>query len=118
MVPDDVSPEMRAALLGPAIMGPPIVWLASDEAEGIHGERIIVVRLDTPGLRPQRACAQELELPGGRQADERGRLPRRSGRHDSYKGRVVDYFCGRTFRIVLLRGIHQSGGPWTLDSAI
>ena len=41
MIPDDVSPEARATLLDPAIMGPPIVWLASDEAEGVHDERII-----------------------------------------------------------------------------
>jgi gluconate 5-dehydrogenase len=46
MVPDDVSPETRATLLDPAIMGPPIVWLASDEAEGIHDERIIATDFD------------------------------------------------------------------------
>ena len=46
MVPDDVSPEARATLLDPAIMGPPIVWLASDEAEGIHDERIIATDFD------------------------------------------------------------------------
>ncbi len=46
MVPDDVSPEARAPLLDPAIMGPPIVWLASDEAEGIHDERIIATGFD------------------------------------------------------------------------
>jgi len=43
MLPDDVSPETGATLLDPAIMGPPIVWLASDKADveqwrshGIH----------------------------------------------------------------------------------
>jgi len=46
MLPDDVSPETRATLLNPAIMGPPIVWLASDEAEGIHDERIIATNFD------------------------------------------------------------------------
>lgn len=40
MTPDDVSTETRAALLDPAIMGPPIVWLASAEARGVHDERI------------------------------------------------------------------------------
>ena len=40
MIPDEVSPEARATLLDPAIMGPPIVWLASDEAQGVHDERI------------------------------------------------------------------------------
>jgi gluconate 5-dehydrogenase len=46
MIPDEVSPEARATLLDPAIMGPPIVWLASDDAEGIHDERIIATDFD------------------------------------------------------------------------
>jgi gluconate 5-dehydrogenase len=41
MVPEDAPPRARAALLDPAIMGPPIVWLASDLAEGVHDQRII-----------------------------------------------------------------------------
>ena len=41
MIPDDVSPETRAGLLDPGVMGPPIVWLASSEASGVHGERIV-----------------------------------------------------------------------------
>jgi NAD(P)-dependent dehydrogenase (short-subunit alcohol dehydrogenase family) len=41
MIPDEAPPEMRAALLDPAVMGPPIVWLASQEAAGIHGQRIV-----------------------------------------------------------------------------
>jgi NAD(P)-dependent dehydrogenase (short-subunit alcohol dehydrogenase family) len=41
MVPDDTPPEVRATLLDPAIMGPPIVWLASSAASGVHGERIV-----------------------------------------------------------------------------
>jgi NAD(P)-dependent dehydrogenase (short-subunit alcohol dehydrogenase family) len=46
MVPDDVGPPSRGAHMDPAIMGPPIVWLASDEAEGIHDERIIATDFD------------------------------------------------------------------------
>jgi NAD(P)-dependent dehydrogenase (short-subunit alcohol dehydrogenase family) len=46
MVPDDASAETRAALLDPAIMGPPIVWLASDQAEGVHDERIVATDFD------------------------------------------------------------------------
>jgi len=46
MLPDDVSPETKATLLDPAIMGPPIVWLASGEAEGVHDERIIATEFD------------------------------------------------------------------------
>jgi NAD(P)-dependent dehydrogenase (short-subunit alcohol dehydrogenase family) len=47
MIPDDASPETRATLLDPAIMGPPIVWLASGEAEGVHDERIIAANFET-----------------------------------------------------------------------
>jgi gluconate 5-dehydrogenase len=46
MVPDDVSPETRASLLDPAIMGPPIVWLASPDAEGVHDARIIATTFE------------------------------------------------------------------------
>jgi NAD(P)-dependent dehydrogenase (short-subunit alcohol dehydrogenase family) len=41
MVPDVISAETRARLLAPEIMGPPIVWLASEEAKGVHNERIV-----------------------------------------------------------------------------
>jgi gluconate 5-dehydrogenase len=41
MVPDDTPAEARERMLDPAIMGPPIVWLASPAAAGIHDERII-----------------------------------------------------------------------------
>jgi NAD(P)-dependent dehydrogenase (short-subunit alcohol dehydrogenase family) len=47
MVPDDASPEVRATLLDPATMGPPIVWLASREAEGVHDERIVAASFHT-----------------------------------------------------------------------
>jgi len=46
MLPDDVSRETRARLLDPAIMGPPIVWLASEAAQGVHDERIIATEFD------------------------------------------------------------------------
>jgi gluconate 5-dehydrogenase len=41
MIPPDASPELRSTLLDPDVMGPPIVWLASEEASGVHGERIV-----------------------------------------------------------------------------
>src|SRR4051794_22895781 len=41
MVPDDVGAEMRSRLLDPAVMGPPVVWLASPAAAGVHDERIV-----------------------------------------------------------------------------
>ena len=33
-------------LLEPAVMGPPIVWLASDEAAGVHDQRIVAVEFE------------------------------------------------------------------------
>jgi gluconate 5-dehydrogenase len=41
MIPDEMGAEMRANLLDPAIMGPPIVWLASPDATGVHDVRIV-----------------------------------------------------------------------------
>jgi gluconate 5-dehydrogenase len=41
MVPDDAPPAIRARLLDPAVMGPPLVWLSSPAADGVHDERIV-----------------------------------------------------------------------------
>jgi NAD(P)-dependent dehydrogenase (short-subunit alcohol dehydrogenase family) len=46
MVPEDVSDEVRPRLLDPAIMGPPIVWLASPQAAHVHGERIVATEFE------------------------------------------------------------------------
>jgi NAD(P)-dependent dehydrogenase (short-subunit alcohol dehydrogenase family) len=46
MIPDGVPEETRAAMLDPAVMGPPIVWLSSPEAAGVHDERIVAVGFD------------------------------------------------------------------------
>jgi NAD(P)-dependent dehydrogenase (short-subunit alcohol dehydrogenase family) len=46
MLPDDVPEAVRATLLAPAIMGPPIVWLASPDADGVRDERIIARDFD------------------------------------------------------------------------
>jgi NAD(P)-dependent dehydrogenase (short-subunit alcohol dehydrogenase family) len=46
MVPDDVPAERRDAMLRPDVMGPPIVWLASPAAEGVHDERIVARDFD------------------------------------------------------------------------
>jgi len=46
MVPEDVPAEVRARLLDPAIMGPPIVWLASPAAAGVHDERIVAAEFE------------------------------------------------------------------------
>ncbi len=46
MIPDELRDELRAGLLDPAIMGPPIVWLASPDATGVHDERIVARDFD------------------------------------------------------------------------
>jgi gluconate 5-dehydrogenase len=46
MIPEDVTDDLRAALHDPAIMGPPIVWLASPSAAGVHDERIVATEFD------------------------------------------------------------------------
>lgn len=46
MVPEEVSEEVRARLLDPAIMGPPIVWLASPQAADVHGKRIVATEFE------------------------------------------------------------------------
>src|SRR3954447_24884885 len=43
MIPDDAPDEVRRALREPSVMGPPIVWLASPAAEGVHDQRIVAV---------------------------------------------------------------------------
>jgi gluconate 5-dehydrogenase len=46
MVPDEMVDELRPNLLDPAIMGPPIVWLSSPDAAGVHDERIVARDFD------------------------------------------------------------------------
>jgi NAD(P)-dependent dehydrogenase (short-subunit alcohol dehydrogenase family) len=46
MVPEDVPAETRERLLDPAIMGSPIVWLASPAAAGVHDERIVAAEFE------------------------------------------------------------------------
>jgi NAD(P)-dependent dehydrogenase (short-subunit alcohol dehydrogenase family) len=46
MIPDGIAGEVRSGLLDPSIMGPPIVWLASPEAAGVHDERIVATEFE------------------------------------------------------------------------
>jgi NAD(P)-dependent dehydrogenase (short-subunit alcohol dehydrogenase family) len=46
MIPDAMRERLRANLLEPAIMGRPIVWLASPKAAGVHDERIVARDFD------------------------------------------------------------------------
>jgi NAD(P)-dependent dehydrogenase (short-subunit alcohol dehydrogenase family) len=47
MVPDTAPAEVQARLLDPSVMGPPIVWLASAEANAMHDQRIVANEFDT-----------------------------------------------------------------------
>ena len=46
MIPEGMPEQARAGLLDPAIMGPPIVWLASPQAAGVHDQRIVASRFE------------------------------------------------------------------------
>jgi gluconate 5-dehydrogenase len=52
MVPDDVPDQVRAGLLDPSVMGPPIVWLASEQAAGVHDRRIVATDFDPASAAP------------------------------------------------------------------
>jgi NAD(P)-dependent dehydrogenase (short-subunit alcohol dehydrogenase family) len=47
MVPENAPAQVRASLLDPAVMGPPIVWLASSDAEDVHDQRIVASDFDS-----------------------------------------------------------------------
>ncbi len=55
MVPDGIAPEARSRLLDPAIMVPPLLWLASPAADGVTGDRF-VARLWDASLPPEQAA--------------------------------------------------------------
>jgi 3-oxoacyl-[acyl-carrier protein] reductase len=39
MIPTDVDPALRAKLLDPAVIVPPLLWLASEASDGVTGRR-------------------------------------------------------------------------------
>ena len=60
MLPAGHMPE-GLAVIEPAVMGPPIVWLASEEAAGAHDERIIAIEF-ADWLRQFRSHRSESSL--------------------------------------------------------
>lgn len=54
MVPEDLAPEVRR-LLDPAVMVPPLLWLASPAADTVTGARL-VTNLWDPALPPKEAA--------------------------------------------------------------
>jgi NAD(P)-dependent dehydrogenase (short-subunit alcohol dehydrogenase family) len=51
MVPNDIGDDVRARLLNPAIMGPPIRWLASADSDGFTDVRVDATEF-AAGTRP------------------------------------------------------------------
>jgi NAD(P)-dependent dehydrogenase (short-subunit alcohol dehydrogenase family) len=84
----------RAKMLRPAIMGPPLAWLLSDEAGGFTGQRIIAARWDAvlPGAQAAAQAGRAIGWPelgadavwlqggsGGRRAKPRRHRARHGG---------------------------------------
>jgi 3-oxoacyl-[acyl-carrier protein] reductase len=44
MIPGPVPDDIRAHLLDPAIIVPPLLWLASPESDGITGHRLVATK--------------------------------------------------------------------------
>jgi NAD(P)-dependent dehydrogenase (short-subunit alcohol dehydrogenase family) len=49
MTPDSASQELQATWLDPAIMGPPVCWLASRASDGITDQRIVATEFAEHG---------------------------------------------------------------------
>jgi NAD(P)-dependent dehydrogenase (short-subunit alcohol dehydrogenase family) len=84
MVPDEMRDELRANLLDPAIMGPPIVWLASPEAAGVHDERIVARDSMTGWRRARKRTSRVPRSPGMLIVG----IAERSGTGESIPGRL------------------------------
>lgn len=54
MIPDGIAPEARSRLLDPAIMVPPLLWLASPAADQVTGDRFVATLWDS-SLPPEQA---------------------------------------------------------------
>jgi NAD(P)-dependent dehydrogenase (short-subunit alcohol dehydrogenase family) len=44
MIPDSAPEHLRADLLDPSVIVPPLLWLASPAADGVTGKRLVAVR--------------------------------------------------------------------------
>ena len=60
MIPDEVSAELRKKLISPEIMVAPLLWLVSDSADEVSGQRLDASRWDT-NLNPSAAAAKACE---------------------------------------------------------
>ncbi len=44
MIPEGVDPALRAKLIDPAVIVPPLLWLCSPQADGVTGKRLVATR--------------------------------------------------------------------------
>ena len=63
MIPDEVPPEVRARLISPEIMVPPLLWLVSNDSSNFTGKRLNASRWD-PTLPASEATARASEEAG------------------------------------------------------
>jgi NAD(P)-dependent dehydrogenase (short-subunit alcohol dehydrogenase family) len=65
MIPDGVADETRSALLDPEIIVPPLLWLASPDADGLTGGRLVATgwRTDLPGRQAADAALDQAGWP-------------------------------------------------------
>jgi 3-oxoacyl-[acyl-carrier protein] reductase len=60
MIPNEVPPELQKRLLSPEIMVAPLLWLVSDAADEVSGQRVDASRWDA-NLNPSEAAAKVCE---------------------------------------------------------
>lgn len=67
MIPEGLPHEARTALLDPAIVVPPLLWLASEASDGVTGRRIDASRWmgDLPGSEAAEPALEDAGWPGG-----------------------------------------------------
>jgi len=63
MVPDDIAPHLRQQLLDPIVMVPPLLWLASEAADGVTGGRFVANLWDSS--LPQDQAAEKARSSAG-----------------------------------------------------
>lgn len=67
MIPEGLPQELRSGLLDPAIVVPPLLWLASEASDGVTGRRFDASRwrADLPETEAAKAASDEAGWPTG-----------------------------------------------------
>jgi pimeloyl-ACP methyl ester carboxylesterase len=81
--------------------------------------RIVQLKAAQGGLSPFLGPAQPIDrgFPWAVQLSDGEKCIAEQGTHDSYKGKIIDYACGNTYRHVLLRTLNRASPQWTYHSA-